>query len=210
MLNEEDKTRIRLEEIFREEVRAELSTTKPKTWQKKSLAFFNSALGIWLLSSVALGLVSWSYSRLSESIAEKKENNGAIQKLDIEITARIRRFEAFLANDSSNMMYFIALLSLDNPSTIDKMTPVVFPEYSRRGLRSLLWELHSRVPEDEKKAVARALKTAEKFSLRGAESIRYLDASSEDENARVDPEEVDATRRQLKESFSLPRWSGIE
>lgn len=209
MLSEEEKNRIRLEEIFREEVRSSLNNSKPKTFQQKTLAFLNSALGIWLLSSVALSLVSWSYSRLSESVEEERENKATIQKLDIEISARIRKFEAFLQTDSSNVMYFINLLSLDNPSTIDKMAPVVFPEYSRRGMRSLLWELYSRVPENEKGAVTRALDVAEKLSLRGAEAIKFIDGPSADENAEANPADIEETRNMLKEAFSLPRWSGM-
>ena len=209
MLNEEEKVRIRLEEVFREELREELKTARAKTWRKRALAFFNSALGIWLLSSVALGLVTWTYARWTETLAKARENGEAVEKLDIEIAARIQRLESFLVDGSSNATYFIALVSLDNPSTVDKLSPVVFPEFARRGLRSLLWELHTRVPISERPGVAAALKVAEQLSLRGAAVIRYIDSPRGGEDAPVDPKEIGETKRLVASSLSLPRWGRI-
>jgi hypothetical protein len=48
MLSNEEKNRIRAEEVFREEVRRELASKKGG----RVLTFLNSALGIWLLSTM--------------------------------------------------------------------------------------------------------------------------------------------------------------
>lgn len=182
MLSEDEKARIRLEEVFREELREELKTAKAKTWRKQALAFFNSALGIWLLSSVALGFVTWTYSRWTETLTKERENREAVEKLEIEIAARIKRF-CSLATPStfsdisrdSNETYFIALISLDNPSAQDKLSLGVFPEFAHRGLRSLLWELQTRVPVSERPCVEFAQRVAEQLSLRVDAAIHNQD-----------------------------------
>jgi hypothetical protein len=210
MLSEEEKAHIRLEEVFREELREELKTAKAETWRKRALAFFNSALGIWLLSSVALGLVTWTYTRWTETLAKARENREAVEKLDIEIAARIQRFESFVVDGSRNVTYFIALISLDNPSAIDKVSPVVFPEFHRRGLRSLLWELYTRVPVSERPGVAAALKVADRLSLRSAAVIHYIDSPRGGEDAPVDPKEIEETKSLIASSLWQPRWHRIK
>ena len=210
MLTEDEKVRIRLEEVFRDEIREELKTAKTKTWRNRALGFLNSALGIWLLSSVALGLVTWTYARWTETVTKARENREAVEKLDIEIAARIQRLQSFLVDGRSNVTYFVALVSLDNPSAIDKLSPVVFPEFARRGLRSLLWELHTRVPKTERAEVAAALKVAEQLSLRGAAALRFLDSPDRGEDAPADPKEIEETKRLIASSLSQPRWSSVK
>jgi hypothetical protein len=69
MLSDEQETRIREEEIFRQEVRNELGSQKPaaspggKFWK-----FLNSSFALWFLSSVFLGSLR---VRLKTAIGEQ-------------------------------------------------------------------------------------------------------------------------------------------
>ncbi|UII20846.1 hypothetical protein [Fulvivirga ligni] len=58
MLNQSDKERIKAEEIFRNEVRKELEQGKKNS---KFWVFLNSSFGIFILSSVLIGGLSFGY-----------------------------------------------------------------------------------------------------------------------------------------------------
>ena len=70
MLNDEDKEKVRAEEIFRYEIRREIESKATNKW----IAFFNTAFGIWLLSTVVVGLVSVSYKTWQENLQSQKAN----------------------------------------------------------------------------------------------------------------------------------------
>jgi hypothetical protein len=65
MLSDDDKNRIRQEEFYRQEVQQALEREKsqPKSGWGKFVAFLNTGVGLWLLSSVALGFITWSYTK---------------------------------------------------------------------------------------------------------------------------------------------------
>ena len=69
MLSKEDKDRIREEEIYRQEIRAEIEQKKErereksKYGRKKLWAFLNTAFGIWLLTTFIVGLGGWSFTK---------------------------------------------------------------------------------------------------------------------------------------------------
>ena len=63
-LPQDERERIRAEEIFREEVREQLAaTTGPQKLHQRLWASRNSAFTLWLLSSVVLAAISWSYAQ---------------------------------------------------------------------------------------------------------------------------------------------------
>ena len=63
MISDQDQERIRQEEIFRQEIRREIAESTPnKTLGEKIWAFLNSPLGLWFLSTIAIGVLTWSFS----------------------------------------------------------------------------------------------------------------------------------------------------
>jgi hypothetical protein len=60
MLTETEKIRIQEEEIFREEIKKNLLPIK--TTRQKFFNFFNTSLGNWVLTSILVGLVSFSFN----------------------------------------------------------------------------------------------------------------------------------------------------
>jgi hypothetical protein len=82
----DERERIRAEEIFREEVRRELEQHRPpKNLRSKIWNFVNTSLGIWLLSSVGLGLLVWSWTLVQEYRHTRKANEEKLVKVNYEI-----------------------------------------------------------------------------------------------------------------------------
>ena len=85
MLTDEDKARIREEEIFRDEVRKSLDDKKSS--RKGFGAVINSPIVIWLLSTVVIGLVSFGYTMCNAS----RESIARTDKLKTEMKLRLNR-----------------------------------------------------------------------------------------------------------------------
>lgn len=131
MLPEEVKQQIRLEELYRDEVRRELNTKKKnKYWE-----FINSSFGIWLLSSVVIALITWGYTQISQSIADSRKNRTELRKYDIEIEGRFQILKSRLQNLQQNANYFDAIMDFSSGNN-----GIIFNEYRGKGVRSLLLE----------------------------------------------------------------------
>jgi hypothetical protein len=141
MLSEEDKQRIKEEEIFRSEVQKSLSGQRPETAHKRLWAFFNTSLGIWVLSTIAVGLFGWMYAQWQVG----QQNAEQIRKIDVEIHARIYAAQIYHSAGSSgpNGRYLSKADILLSPPTGES---VILPEFANRNLKSLLFELQDRVP----------------------------------------------------------------
>lgn len=75
MLTDADRERIRQEEIFRAEVRSSLEP--PSNFRKRCWKLANSAFGIWVLSSIVVGSISWQYSQYTD-YQEKQARQAAL------------------------------------------------------------------------------------------------------------------------------------
>ena len=150
MISNRDKRRIREEELFRFQIQKELSDEKElKTGRGKFLKFFNTAFGLWLLSSIFLSLVTWGYSTWQAKSEIEKQNMVNKKRLSDEISSRIGnayiltspgRFE-----ENKNPHYYLDLLLM--PPGDER---VVIPEFSNRNLSSLLHELKQNLTGYEK------------------------------------------------------------
>jgi hypothetical protein len=139
MLADEDKTRIREEEIFRDEVRKDLSRHEKDTLVERTWKVLNSSICIWLLSTVVVGLIVQSYG----SFQNKQEARRIEERLRLEIESRVRNFNRRIDSASSpdaRDSLAAALAELEN-ATGTKNAFRVFDEYKDRSLESLLLEL---------------------------------------------------------------------
>lgn len=118
VLGETDKARIIAEEHFRIEVRR--SIEGPKSKAQRLVAFFGSSLGIWLLSTVAVGFFSWAYTQYAQSKETTIRRTEEISRIDIELKKRLRMYSASIqalevgAYDYSNNMF--GLHNMEYPS----------------------------------------------------------------------------------------------
>jgi hypothetical protein len=161
-LPESNRARIRAEEIYREEVRAEVTRTKTsKTRRQRLWSLLNTSFGIWLLSSVVLGGLGFLYTSTQSLLTESRIKASSIRKLDTEIASRLRQWSRLgeveeikrdHAVPGSFARYYGWLVKA--PDQSGKFLYViypVFPEFEHRPLLSLITELRSYVDGAEAK-----------------------------------------------------------
>jgi hypothetical protein len=105
LLRNSDKKRIYQEEAYRREVREQLAETNPpKTKESAKIwTFINSSFFLWFLSSVLIGIISFSYAKWDKqrelereqrerAALVERENIQIARKLDAEISSRLNYF----------------------------------------------------------------------------------------------------------------------
>jgi hypothetical protein len=154
MLSEADRERVRLEEVFRDEVRKSLH--QPKTVGQRVFDFFNSSLGIFILSAILLGGLSAAVTRWSESHQKQAQDRETIRRLDIEIAYRVQHLPIL----SSGVITFTQLHTakgalLGKPEQHPRVGKLgefepIFPEFYGRTLFFLIWELQRTLPPEQR------------------------------------------------------------
>lgn len=153
MLSEERKMTIRTEELYRETVRRELEAQNPPAAHPSRFwKFLNSSLGIWFLSTCMLGGATFGFTAFSETQKASREKLISINRLDTEITARLNAVHI----TKNKKVSALSLLSLEEPEH-SEFPMSIFPEYKSRTFRSLLHELHSLIPAEEKQEIRNAI-----------------------------------------------------
>ena len=151
MLSEEEKHKIILEERLRLEVRKELQNQSIK--QNRTIAFFNTNLGLFLLSTVLVGGISFSYDYLRDKEIErieqldlKKEQFFTKNKLLDEVVHRFKILK--LATDTlveyKSKDIYLALKgnSVEGPLKAEYYNfKSVYSEYEAWSIQRLLREL---------------------------------------------------------------------
>lgn len=159
MITDEEKQKIKLEEIFRDEIRKKLSEKERSSFSHKIWKFINSPLGLWLLSTVLVGLVVYFYdnNKLQNQIIAN--NTATLHKLETEISNRLQQFRVALENQDPSKIYYqkdeLAYMidgTLISDGSLSREKPIyIFPEYKERTMNSLLYEI-SRLTIDKNQA----------------------------------------------------------
>lgn len=159
MLSAKERTRIRLEEKYRQKY-----APQPKVTPKRNVVidFLNTSLGIFMLSTVFITFFSWAYNNWSESQKAKLKRAETEKHLRLEIAYRLRiihkltrRFPDSDLNIIRTATYGFRVGSMQVPTHMLIYSPI-FEEYGARSLESLFWELESIVPEGEKEPIRNA------------------------------------------------------
>jgi hypothetical protein len=110
-LTVEERSRIRAEEFYREEVRAALRTpavaSRSSWWE-----VLNSSFALWALSSVVLALFGWGYQVWLDSRKTASEQDKQRTQIVAEIRNRAKQADAYLAkcSDSEQLSYVLPRL----------------------------------------------------------------------------------------------------
>ncbi len=91
-LTQPELDRIKEEEIFREEVRKDLEKQRTGSGGKSLIAFFNTGLGLWILSTIALGLFSFTWTSAQEHVNTKEADSKKLAQLRVELAKDFREF----------------------------------------------------------------------------------------------------------------------
>jgi hypothetical protein len=206
MLTKEDQERIRQEEIFRQEVRESLQEAKrPYAVGGRIWAIVNTSFGIWLLSTIVVGLFSWAYTNWEQRRSKQHEQNELIRKLDVEIPVRLQTSESLFDSASRAAGYYSAMRSLRVPPD----AIIVFPEFRDRPITALLSELLQQVPAAEKAEINEALRTLQR--LTNFDYVSRLGDMNGD--APLTPEmqvDVKESKESLKQVRNLNRWRSLD
>ncbi len=106
----------------------------------------NQPVIIWFLSTIAVGIITFSYNKNEELRRNRKLNKLKINSIDLEISSRLKFY--FLQR-SKETLIDDALLILDKPTKYDYSSGV-YPEYAERSIRSLIVELSTLVSNNER------------------------------------------------------------
>lgn len=196
MLTDQDKSRIRDEEVYREEVRKSLEP--PRSRAAGVLAFLNTSFGMWLLSSVVLAGVVAGYTHVAERARRAEERRTRVEKLDFEIEWRLSQFIGFAEQVSKQQagkdeLKQRWLLAKGPPSALKGLV-CIHPEFADRNLVSLMVELRSLVDTD-----------GERSAIRWATACVHADTIFAPDGA----DDVKQVMRALHEKVLLPRWRTI-
>ena len=170
VLSEQERERILLEERYRSEVRAELDSdaVKSKKQSDSVVTFLNSALGIWLLSTVAVGLITWSYSVYHDHLGDMNRKASEARQIDLEIMHRLRVMKTALLNLRAgqpigyNIAYYIDQTESSQKSFAPVLS-VVFPQFEKVSTEALLLELSADVDRGEATKLSPAIAAWERM-----------------------------------------------
>ena len=133
MLSEDQKHQIKLEEIYRGEVRKSLAPRKrPK---EKCFSFLNSPFGLWILSSIFLAALTSMWSVWNSTQQQERQNTEQIAKIKIEINHRLSAAEQKLDNYLSD--------TRDN-TLINELSEALYPAIRPAGVDFVVGRLYIR------------------------------------------------------------------
>ena len=168
LLSDRDRQRIREEEIYRQEIRAQLAREdEPRKLVNRAWKFLNTPLGLWLLSTVMIGFLTWGYATYQQHRVQALKEAEVRKKLSLEIVLRVRQFGGLLAQEKDkikgnrkgfeDLKTYLASIkrTLKPKEAISGML-----EFRDRALPSLVWELMSVVSEDGRDSVDEAFNTS--------------------------------------------------
>jgi hypothetical protein len=116
---------------------------KKKEFPEKLWDFFNTSLGIWALTTIVVGLLTWGYTKWQVS----NQNGEQIFKLDTEIESRLdaalRDLKTLKKGELKPPFY------LANKLLLPSSDNTIHSEFSNRTLKSLFYELQGRLPKDD-------------------------------------------------------------
>jgi hypothetical protein len=103
-LTDEQCQFIEAQEEFRNAVRAHLNPTPPTTFFQKSIAFLNTQLGLWLLTSVLAGGIAWGVSEFFKRAEDSRQRMTKLVAIETEMSARFIRAVAELKRAVGNLV----------------------------------------------------------------------------------------------------------
>lgn len=141
-LSESEKNKIRLEEVYRQEVKKSFEENKSKK-SSRIVTFLNTSLGIFILSTIFVSLFSWLYKEYSSYKMENDQKRVSLEKLKVEIPYRISYLKK--ANQHLFEKEFAQIFFMTSG-----MGRYIFPEYENRTSFSLIYEYSKKTPNKEK------------------------------------------------------------
>jgi hypothetical protein len=137
MLTEDDRNRIFEEEKFRLQIRQDLEKENSPR-QNRLIAFLNTSLGIFLLSSVLLSGLTWGSTWYQNRLSHRHENRLLASKLKAEINARISIINSYKKNGGTAKDYLQVLPCFFGSDKAGEFN--TFDEFKENTIYSLVYQ----------------------------------------------------------------------
>lgn len=179
-MNEEEKKRIQEEEFFRHEVRKSLEKKTTLSWRSRIWSFLNSSFGLWLLSTVFVGIMVNFYTKFQEESIAKAKNQELQRKLETEISSRLTEFKFMIQVPFPKKRHVIKTIVgvTEEKGRFSEDMFNIFPEFYERSTESLIYEVEQLQVDTrsikELKEARKTLRTIVKY----ASTINELSDSS--------------------------------
>jgi hypothetical protein len=174
-LTDERKAEIALEEIYRARIqpikKTDALVADADSVGRRLLKFFNSNLGIWLLSSVVLSSMATFLQREHTESISKAANKLHIQSTKFKVSDRVEELRFFLKNANTNAECAKALETLFRTS---------YPNPGPTGgssLYSLVYAIYPLLADPHDKVIKSALETIRLLEHKYVE-LRGLEANA--------------------------------
>jgi hypothetical protein len=189
MLTDEEKQRIREEEIFRREARRQLEADQPslpsrtRIWQ-----IVNSSIVLWFLSSIVLGLFGWGHAKYQEHLQQRELRRRLNTELAYRMTESLVTLSAAQARvsrgdpDRPDSIYLMLAETLDG---YDRKTKSrikgTYADYQERGFQSLVVELQGLSAAGDRPELT---SVSEAYVMLKIDAMNVGDFSADDDPAR--------------------------
>lgn len=175
-LAEDRRREIRLEEIFRDEVKKQLEEAGPNAQKKKIWKWLNEPFVLWVLSTILVGVIGWAYTQFQASWTAREENTLTIEKLRTQAEARFELAIGMLSKAATAGEYAraIEVMLYDNPMSR------FYPEFKDRSTASIIWEAHERMKLGKVPPVV-GFELQERLEALKAKLLTTLDQTQEQE-----------------------------
>lgn len=111
---------------------------KSKLWE-----FLNSNFGLFIMSSIVLSFITWSYTQWADSLEKKKVLSEKLTKLDTEISYRVQVMQNYFESECSEHSNLSrkTFKDIDEIYSAAPSYKAIFPENADKDLHTLIWEL---------------------------------------------------------------------
>ncbi len=140
-------------EILLDQALEQRASKKPKS---RVWSFLNSAFGLFLLSSVLLGSLSFAYGQFGRYLERRR----TADKLELEIGLRFKELKKLTEDSDANRYSQVVNIGRVNEGDTSKfyLRKPVFSEFERKRTSSLLWQLSLVVHGGERQQVLATVK----------------------------------------------------
>jgi hypothetical protein len=158
---------IRFQEVFRREVQQDLSQNTPTpNFAKRLILFFNTPLGLWILSSIALACLVNFYATLVNHFERVRTNKATAAWIDLEIEHHFENLKLYLDEGGPFIQrgyapkYYLNGM-IGNLGGEPLYYSAVFPIAINRSLHSIMFELSTYTDDHiEKSRIEAAARSA--------------------------------------------------
>src|SRR5260370_17182706 len=132
MVTSKEQTRIIEDERKRKEVQNLIKKTETRSVWK----LLNEPFSLWLLSTIVVGLFTFTYAQLNAYIKAREDRRTRLEKLDVQAASRVE-FTVERRKQATDVAQYADLLRTLLQDTDDTR---MFPEFRDRSTLSILWD----------------------------------------------------------------------